>query len=83
VRFPASQDYVYQSQKLSHPDSLSLALEAVAKRFPSDQHQFVLVTKSHGTPDKAMIPSLGLHAEETTEAEFLQRLTASALSVLK
>jgi hypothetical protein len=77
VRFPASEDYVYQSQKLSHPASLPLALEAVAKLFASDQHQFVLVTKSYGTSDKAMIPSLGLHAEETSEAEFLQRLTAS------
>jgi hypothetical protein len=68
-------DFVSNSHPLAHADVLRTALEVTAKKNSPAEHEFVLVTKSHGSPERAMLPRLALHAEDTNREELLARLT--------
>lgn len=77
ITVPGSGDFVQTSHPLSGVDGLQAALQAAADRFSPHEHEFVLVTKSHGSPERAMIPRIGLNIRSMTQHELLAKLTNS------
>jgi len=67
-----NSNYILASNPLSRTDALPAVLAFVAKEFDPHQHNFILVTKSHGSNKKAIIPRLAVRAEETNQEELLK-----------
>jgi hypothetical protein len=65
------RNYILNCNPLSRPDVFRLVMEEVAHRFDPQTHEFVLITKSHGNRDKAMVPRLVVRHEETNREEIL------------
>jgi hypothetical protein len=56
--YPKLADYVYASNPLCHPAVFEAALKAVAAKFDPKQHDFILITKSHGIDPYLLVPKL-------------------------
>ena len=72
--FPVPQDdnYILAANPLSRSDTLRDVLTFVAKEFPPLRHEFLFITKSHGSSRKAVTPRLAVRAEETNREELLR-----------
>ncbi len=71
---PPSADYVLSSNPLVRDDVLKLVLAEAARRYDPAKHRFVLITKSHGSPDRALTVRLSRHSEHTTRELLLAAL---------
>lgn len=71
IAVPKFDNLVYDANPLAHPELFARALESVGKRFDPQQHQFVLITKSHGGPDVALTPRVILDAAATGREQLL------------
>ena len=71
IRVPEQENFILAANPLSDPDTLRLALEEVARQFDPAEHEFVLVTKSHGSLEMALTPRLVVRAEDTSREELL------------
>lgn len=69
---PDTDHLVLKSNPLSDRDVFTRALALVAEQFPPPLHRFVLITKSHGSREKALTPRLAVRAEETNREELLK-----------
>jgi hypothetical protein len=74
TEFPAPQDenYILAANPLSRSETMTDVLAFAAKQFDPTRHDFVLITKSHGSARKAITPRLAVRAEETNRAELLR-----------
>ena len=72
---PPDDHYIVAANPLSKASTLSAALATAAAVFPPDQHDFLLVTQSHGSKVMALTPRLAVRHEETTREELLARAT--------
>jgi hypothetical protein len=75
---PQDENYILAANPLSLPKTLQGALALAAEHFAPDQHDFVLITKSHGSVLKALTPRLVVRAEETNRGELLQIASPAA-----
>ncbi len=80
--FPAPQDenYILAANPLSRPETMRDVLVFVADQFSPDKHEFIFVTKSHGSGEKAIPAWLVVRAEVTSREELL-RLASDATGV--
>ncbi|MFH1264933.1 MAG: hypothetical protein ABIK89_04355 [Planctomycetota bacterium] len=62
LALPHLDDPILQASPLTEPHVFARALVAVTRLFAPSDHQFVLVTKSHGTPELALMPQLTFQA---------------------
>jgi hypothetical protein len=74
IAMPKLNGLVCKSNPLAHPDVFTAALTAVSKRFDAANHQYVLVTKSHGGPQVALTPRIVLEASTTSRQDLLAML---------
>lgn len=65
------ENYILASNPLCRADAFRRALAEVAARFDPASHVFVLLTKSHGNVEKAMMPRLAARHEQTNRDEIL------------
>ncbi len=73
-KFPRvrNSDLILNSNPLGTGDGLRSALQVAAKEFDPTQHNFVLVTKSHGKRNLALTPRLAVLSLETNKDEILK-----------
>ena len=74
LAMPPSADYVLNSNPLVRGEVLKLVLAEAARRYDPAKHRFVLITKSHGGPDRALTVRLSRHSEQTTRELLLAAL---------
>jgi hypothetical protein len=71
-RVPRNENFILASNPLCDPQGFLACLSEVARHFDPAEHEFVLVTKSHGNPAMAMTPRVAgmgrVAAGETHEA---------------
>ncbi|NUQ62492.1 MAG: hypothetical protein HUU20_08385 [Pirellulales bacterium] len=68
---------IYRSYPLSHEDGFEAVLAAVAKVFTPSRYDFVLVTKSHGAPDRALTTTTAVQTSKTTREKLIGELKKS------
>ncbi|QDU94495.1 aryl-sulfate sulfotransferase [Lignipirellula cremea] len=68
---PAFKLPVYNANPLSHRDVFYAALVAVGRRFDPADHDFLLVTKSHGGDHLAMTPRIVVDASKSSREKYL------------
>lgn len=71
---PAFNNIVYKSQPLAHVDCFKEALRTAADMFSTDEHEFVLITKSHGAITHAMVPMVGMQFDEFRRSRLFKHL---------
>jgi hypothetical protein len=71
VKFPAPQDenYILADNPLSRCETMRDVLALAAQEFDPARHDYVLISKSHGSLRKAVTPRLAVRAEETSREE--------------
>lgn len=74
LAIPPSADYVLASNPLVRGEVLKLVLAEAARRYDPTQHRFVLITKSHAGPDRALTVRLSRHSEQMTREILLASL---------
>lgn len=62
LALPRLDDPILQASPLTEPHVFARALVAAARLFDPNDHQFVLITKSHGSPELALMPQLTFQA---------------------
>jgi len=74
VRFiaPPTEDFILRSNPCARRETLSAALNFAALHFDPQHHEFILVTKSHGSDNTALTPRLAVQAGETNREELLR-----------
>lgn len=60
VRIPHFGEFPYDSQPFSHLASFEQALDAVKRVFNPQEHRYILITKSHGSRENAIVPHLSV-----------------------
>lgn len=81
LAFPATlsgQDPVFRSAPLALASNFKVALETVGSMTPFVGRSLILVTKSHGTNDLAMMPRVSVDYTKVAEADFLRQLSTDA-----
>lgn len=71
---PSLNGLIYKANPLSHPIVFQSALAAVSQQFSPQQHQFVLVTKSHGGAEFVISPRVVLDVSQVERESLLARL---------
>jgi hypothetical protein len=74
LALPSSKDYILASNPLVRGEVLALVLSEAARRYDPAIHRFVLITKSHGGPDRALTVRLSRHHEQITREILLAGL---------
>lgn len=74
LEVPKFDELAYNSNPLSHPQVFNNALTAIAAEFDPAQHQFILITKSHGGREIALSPRISLDVSQTTRGKLLAEL---------
>lgn len=74
LSLPNQENYILAANPMADAANLARCLGEVARRFDPAAHEFILVTKSHGSPKMALTPRLAVRAEETTKEELLSIL---------
>ena len=59
IDVPELVEFIDISHPLANAGVFQMALQAAAERFPPVDHEFVLITKSHGSPQRAMVSETG------------------------
>ncbi|QDU94508.1 hypothetical protein [Lignipirellula cremea] len=67
---------IYHANPLSHRDVFYAALVAVGRRFDPSDHDFLLVTKSHGGDQLAMTPRIVVDASKSSREKYLALVRA-------
>ena len=75
IEVPDQENYILASNPLPTPAFFDRALRAVAALFPTQDHLFVLATKSHGNQQMALTPRVAVRWEETNREEVLSVAT--------
>lgn len=68
----SDENFILAANPLSQVKTLANALAFAANEFDPKNHEFVLVTKSHGSVGKAITPRLVVRADETSKDELLR-----------
>jgi hypothetical protein len=68
---PQFDNYILTSNPLCVEEVFAAVLGEVAKRFDPGRHDFVLITKSHGSKTMSLVPRLAVRHEETSREEVL------------
>ncbi|MDX1964280.1 MAG: hypothetical protein SFX18_14090 [Pirellulales bacterium] len=76
-KFPTTHDYILASNPLVMADSLALILTETARKFDPARYRFVLITKSHGSPEYALTVRLPRHHEDITREQLLASLAGT------
>lgn len=69
LRIPSFKEFPYSSQPFASADSLELALEQVKRVFNPQEHRFILITKSHGSKQNAIVPHFSVDLRERIQKE--------------
>ena len=72
-------DYIFDENPLATADGFRATLDAISKTFPPENHQFVLVTLSHGSSDLALTVKLARKHQEITMEEFKAMFSGDAI----
>lgn len=64
LEVPKFNEFPYDSQPFSHPLAFQKALAAVRTVFPPEKHRYILITKSHGSKENALVPHLSVDLRE-------------------
>ena len=67
------RDYITKSNPLSCPDTFQSFLGQVARWFDPGKHNFVLITKSHGSTESSITTRLRIRSETISRDEVLRR----------
>lgn len=78
IEAPSSQ--VFRENPTSSPDFFEAFLKMARDLFPSDDYDYVLITKSHGNSEMAMMPFIRLWPGDITKDEFLNLARESLLT---
>jgi hypothetical protein len=60
LRLPHFGEFPYDSQPFSNLASFELAFDAVKRVFNPQDHRYILITKSHGSRENALVPHLSV-----------------------
>jgi len=71
IAVPATDHLVLAANPLSRPEVFALALREIGRQFDPARHEFVLVTKSHGSRKMALTPRLVVRAADVSREELL------------
>jgi hypothetical protein len=69
LRIPSFKEFPYSSQPFANADTLELALEQVKRVFNPQDHRFILITKSHGSKENAIVPHFSVDLRERIKDE--------------
>jgi hypothetical protein len=69
LRIPSFKEFPYSSQPFANVDTLELALEQVKRVFNPQDHRFILITKSHGSKENAIVPHFSVDLRERIKTE--------------
>lgn len=72
-KIPTKRAGLYQPYPLCSHEVLKLALARTAELFPATEHEYVLITKSHGSSVRIMIPRYPAIVTEANLDKFVQR----------
>ena len=77
LKLPRFEDSTASSYPLSQEEAFDAVLKAVANVFDPKSHEFVLVTKSHGSPEHALTTSTSVQTSHVGREKILDALTNS------
>lgn len=66
---PLFNEFPYDSQPFSNSASFEMALKSVKTEFEPQKHRFILITKSHGSKENALVPHLSVDLREKIRKE--------------
>jgi len=69
LRIPFFKEFPYSSQPFANADTLELALEQVKRVFNPQEHRFILITKSHGSKENAIVPHFSVDLRDRIKTE--------------
>lgn len=76
--YPRPEHYITQAQPLNQPAVMNAALERVTELFPTKHQDYVLITKSHGNRQHALITRITLDHKNWTQAKLLDHISQSS-----
>lgn len=78
LQLPEFDDAILQAWPLASASSMSAVIDAVAELLPPTQHEYVLVTKSHGNRHFALTTRVALNTSVLERQRVLAKLEADA-----